>query len=374
MEVGLKDETLGHEDDEEEEEGVHLNDLGSEKPKEEEQPPTTGITSVSTENILADLGKSNKIEPLELTIPEEEEPLRDVKLMSKVISKLKTPKIYRGMEIDERMKKKIRRMRNKVLDLEIVVEVPQYDENGDPIMDEDEDDEFEHSGIFNAHMLEDEYLDQQEYVGETFTSDEDEGSQEKAQADYYQDKNEEEIEEDLKKHCNVDFGEEDQEGEEYVHDDSVDGDPFLEVRPRGFSLQALENLHIPGQGSPDEILDDDQNPEMIDAQALRPRQNSNYQNGKGVSNFKVLEQSPIGENSSESNKDPLDQNVEYEDDGAYLESPYQADHADFMDQYMEAGEFRDAEDMDEDVSLGGLAKKGQDKGVFDYVPTGGDQE
>mmetsp|Transcript_38890 Transcript_38890/g.59103 ORF Transcript_38890/g.59103 Transcript_38890/m.59103 type:complete len:82 (+) Transcript_38890:1425-1670(+) len=81
--------------------------------------------------------------------------------MSKVISKLKTPKIYHGMEVDERMKKKIRRIRNKVLNLEIVVQENLYDENGDPIPEEDdESDDFEHSGIFNAHMLEDDYLDE----------------------------------------------------------------------------------------------------------------------------------------------------------------------------------------------------------------------
>jgi len=143
--------------------------------------------------------------------------------------------------------------------------------------------------------------------------------------DYYQDKNEEEIEEDLKRHCNVDFGSaqgEEEDGSQ-LDNESVEPDPFLEVRPRGFSLQALENLHVPGQGSPDEILDDEQNPEMIDAQALRPRKNSNYINGKAASNFKILESEPIGENSGESN-DPLDQNVEYADEEGvgYLGSPY----------------------------------------------------
>lgn len=53
--------------------------------------------------------------------------------MSYVLKNTKTPQIVRGMEIDESMRQKIRSSRSKVLDLQIVAEVPDYDDQGKPI-------------------------------------------------------------------------------------------------------------------------------------------------------------------------------------------------------------------------------------------------
>ena len=67
------------------------------------------------------------------------------------------------------LKKQTTPKSKKVLSLEIEVHVPNYDEEGNVIHDEssldsdEEDEAFE--GRFNAHLLEDEVLDQESYKG-----------------------------------------------------------------------------------------------------------------------------------------------------------------------------------------------------------------
>jgi len=39
--------------------------------------------------------------------------------MSKTLQNLRTPKIYRGLEVDDNIRQKIRKMKQKVLNLEI---------------------------------------------------------------------------------------------------------------------------------------------------------------------------------------------------------------------------------------------------------------
>jgi hypothetical protein len=76
-------------------------------------------------------------------------PHRSVKFMSDVLRKQVTPKA------------------SKALTLKIDVNQPEYDEDGQLVMDSDEEEEdpenFE--GIFNAHLLEDENLDKDSYKG-----------------------------------------------------------------------------------------------------------------------------------------------------------------------------------------------------------------
>jgi hypothetical protein len=65
-------------------------------------------------------------------------------------------------------------MRQKVLGLQIVVEAPEYDSEGKVIeMDSNEDSHDDRlDGVFNHHLLEEEFLNAQPYTGDTYFSDE----------------------------------------------------------------------------------------------------------------------------------------------------------------------------------------------------------
>lgn len=54
-----------------------------------------------------------------------------------------------------------------MLSLEIEVNEPQYDEEGQLVLEDEEDEEEPDAfdGVFNAHLLEEEYLDGQSYQG-----------------------------------------------------------------------------------------------------------------------------------------------------------------------------------------------------------------
>lgn len=165
--------------------------------------------------------------------------------MSKLIKNTKTPKIVRGLEIDEHLKHKIRETKQKVLGLEIVVEDIEYDSQGKQIRNEVDEDEEEYNdvfeGIFNAHLLDEEYLDQQPYEGETsFSQESDRQSAVQTVPPVYQPRDEEEIKEDLKKHLNIDFNEDNDND-----DESIDADDHFQYigqeRQRGASLAAIEH-------------------------------------------------------------------------------------------------------------------------------------
>jgi len=134
-------------------------------------------------------------------------------------------------------------------------------------------------------------------------------------------KDEHEIHEDIKKHLNVDFGYE--EGEQESNE-SMEADPFLEVRSRGMSLQALENpmannlansnsenYNLMNLSSEDNSM---QSPEMIE----NKRRKLNPAHG----NLKVLATDAIGENNESGGESygELNHNVHYEDpDNAYVD-------------------------------------------------------
>ena len=96
---------------------------------------------------------------------------RNVKLMSNLLIGQKTPKSIRGMDIDDSLKLKMSSRKNKVLSLKIEIDEPDYDEEGklihkDVASDDDEDYNPNLDGIFAAELLDEEYLDAQEYTGE----------------------------------------------------------------------------------------------------------------------------------------------------------------------------------------------------------------
>lgn len=95
---------------------------------------------------------------------------RNVKLMSELLKKQKTPKNIRGVEIDESQKKKYSNKKNKILQMKIEIDEPQYDGDGQLIIPEQtsEDELAPHlDGIFMAQLLDEEYQDQQEYFSPT---------------------------------------------------------------------------------------------------------------------------------------------------------------------------------------------------------------
>ena len=73
--------------------------------------------------------------------------------------------------------------KNKILSLEIDVVEPQYDSEGEQIHNterEDEDTPPHLDQIFNAHLLDEEYMNEQPYVGERFSSDSDDSQRQQA--------------------------------------------------------------------------------------------------------------------------------------------------------------------------------------------------
>lgn len=66
------------------------------------------------------------------------------------------------------MRLKISHKKEKVLSLEINIKSPKYDENGQPIYfsESDDDEDNPHYGFFNMHLLDEDFLDQQPYLGE----------------------------------------------------------------------------------------------------------------------------------------------------------------------------------------------------------------
>ena len=75
------------------------------------------------------------------------------------------------MDIDDNLKFKMSSRKNKVLNLKIEIDEPDYDEEGklihkDVASDDDEDYNPNLDGIFCAELLDEEYMDAQEYTGE----------------------------------------------------------------------------------------------------------------------------------------------------------------------------------------------------------------
>lgn len=89
---------------------------------------------------------------------------RSVKLMSELIKNQTTPKNIRGVQIDENQKLKYSNRKTKILNLEIDIELPEYDAEGQVIVPDEESDEIDAphlDGVFMAHLIDEEYLDSQ---------------------------------------------------------------------------------------------------------------------------------------------------------------------------------------------------------------------
>lgn len=90
--------------------------------------------------------------------------VRKMKLMSKLLMTQHTPKQVDGSKVDPKIKSLMSSNKKKVLGLKIEVNEPEYDEEGKLIHKEEFDDDDEgldnFDGIFNAHLLDEEVLDQ----------------------------------------------------------------------------------------------------------------------------------------------------------------------------------------------------------------------
>jgi hypothetical protein len=85
---------------------------------------------------------------------------KSMKLMSTLLKKQKTPKNIRGVEIEESQKIKFSAKKKRVLQMEIQIEEPQYDEDGSVIIPDtnSSDEQPSHlDGIFMAQLLDEEY-------------------------------------------------------------------------------------------------------------------------------------------------------------------------------------------------------------------------
>ena len=95
---------------------------------------------------------------------------RDKKSMADTLKKIPTPKSkpYAVQRIMEDRK-------SRVLQLQIDVVEPEYDNEGQPIHADMEDETTppHMDQIFNAHLLDEEYMDAQRYTGELYSSDSD---------------------------------------------------------------------------------------------------------------------------------------------------------------------------------------------------------
>ena len=95
-----------------------------------------------------------------------------IKLMSALLRNQNTPQVISGVVLDPSTKKKISTVKKKVLGLEVDINAPLYDHEGNLIYDEDEEEEEPEAlnGIFNVHLLDEEVLDQQVYLGSASNS------------------------------------------------------------------------------------------------------------------------------------------------------------------------------------------------------------
>ena len=118
--------------------------------------------------------------------------VRKMKLMSKLLMNQSTPKQVEGNEVDSLMKSKIESNKKKVLNLQIEVNEPEYGDEGKLVHKEEFEDDDEgldnFEDIFNAHLLDEEVLDQQIYNG-SMSSDSDKS----AEANQYPMQGEEEL-------------------------------------------------------------------------------------------------------------------------------------------------------------------------------------
>lgn len=112
----------------------------------------TAAVSETIDYILEDRGRSHTMAVT-----------RSVKLMSSLIQNQTTPKKIRGVEIDENQKLKYSNKKDKVLNLEIEIDVPEYASDGQLIVPDQESEELAPhlDGVFMAHLIDEEYLDEQ---------------------------------------------------------------------------------------------------------------------------------------------------------------------------------------------------------------------
>lgn len=110
--------------------------------------------------------------------------------MSTLLKLQKTPKNIRGVEIEHTQKIKFSAKKNRIFQMKIEIDEPDYDEDGQLIVPEtNSDDELAPhlDGIFMAQLLDEDYQDGQEYFSPKQVL---EGQ---------------DLQNDIKKHLNVDF-------------------------------------------------------------------------------------------------------------------------------------------------------------------------
>ena len=101
----------------------------------------------------------------------------------------------------------------------------------------DENEEYPFDGIFNAHLLDDEYLDSQPYMGEQYSdnSGDSEDTMKRKLLKYggftkipYAEMSEHALRKDIKKHLNVDFGNSENDSSASYREDSDDDRRFFD--------------------------------------------------------------------------------------------------------------------------------------------------
>lgn len=139
--------------------------------------------------------------------------------MSKTILSHFTPKQLERDILDPESNLKISDATEKVLNLQITIMSPKYDDKGNPIYedeeeyDEDDDNLNPHHEYFNSHLLDEDYLDSQPYRGEE--ADEQVKPQKKTEQD---------LQDDIKKHLNIDFDLEGDNGQIHDENESMNSD------------------------------------------------------------------------------------------------------------------------------------------------------
>ena len=71
--------------------------------------------------------------------------------------------------MDDKTRVKISNKKETILSLQINIQSPKYDDSGQPTYLDESEDEYDdnpHHDYFNMHLLDEDYLDSQPYLGE----------------------------------------------------------------------------------------------------------------------------------------------------------------------------------------------------------------
>ena len=152
-----------------------MEEVIEEKSEIKEEPIAEAVAEIEKLESIAEQKVASIVSPIKKPLTIETENLEEnhektyqIKLMSSQLKNQKTPQVMSGIPIDPDTKEKIKTRRKRILGLEIDINAPEYDGEGNLIYEEEDDEEEEPealNGIFNVHLLDEEVLDQQVYLG-----------------------------------------------------------------------------------------------------------------------------------------------------------------------------------------------------------------